>query len=143
MMPSLILIADDYEDNRELLRLMLAGAKYEIIEASDGQECVELADQHLPDLIVVDLSMPKLDGWKVFETLRANPRTNAIPCIAATAYAKTDRIKALQAGFSAYVTKPFDTAELLLVVGNLLRKASLKVNRAEVGEAALATLDKA
>ena len=64
-MPSRILIADDYEDNRELLRLILVTAEYEVFEARDGQECLTLAQEQLPDLVMIDLSMPKLDGWEV------------------------------------------------------------------------------
>lgn len=119
-MPARILIADDYEDNRELLRLMLRGANYEVLEARDGQECVELAREHLPDLIMVDLSMPRLDGWEAFKALREDPRTSAIPCVVATASADIDRMRALQSGFDAYVTKPFRTAQLLEVVTRLL-----------------------
>jgi CheY-like chemotaxis protein len=119
-MPARILIADDYEDTRELLRLMLLGAKYEVLEARDGQECVDLAREHLPDLIMVDLSMPRLDGWEAFKALQEDPRTNAIPCVVATASADIDRMRALQVGFSAYINKPFHTAELLAVVSRLL-----------------------
>ncbi|HXD32411.1 MAG TPA: response regulator [Pyrinomonadaceae bacterium] len=119
-MPARILIADDYEDNRELLRLLLLGAKYEVLEARDGQECVDLAREHLPDLIMVDLSMPKLDGWEAFRMLQADPRTNAIPCVVATASADIDRVRALQVGFSAYVNKPFHTTELLKILSSLL-----------------------
>jgi CheY-like chemotaxis protein len=119
-MPARILIADDYDDNRELLRLMLVGAQYEVLEARDGQECVDLAQEHLPDLIMIDLSMPKLDGWEVFRVLKADPKTSSIPCVVATASADIDRVRALQCGFSAYVNKPFHTAELLAAVSRLL-----------------------
>lgn len=119
-MPARILIADDYEDNRELLRLMLLSANYEVLEARDGQECVELAREHLPDLIMVDLLMPRLDGWEAFKALREDPRTSAIPCVVATASADIDGMRALQGGFNAYVTKPFRTAQLLEVVSRLL-----------------------
>src|SRR6267378_2785028 len=96
IMPTRILIADDYEDNRELLRLILVAAKYEVLEALDGQECLKLAQDQLPDLIMIDLSMPKLDGWEVFQALRADQRTNHIPCVAVTAYAEIDRQRALE-----------------------------------------------
>jgi CheY-like chemotaxis protein len=121
-MPARILIADDYDDNRELLRLLLQGAKYEVIEARDGQQCLDLAREHLPDLIMVDLSMPKLDGWEAFEALQADPSTKSIPCVVTTASADMDSVRARKYGFSAYVNKPFNTAALLEVVGSLLRQ---------------------
>jgi two-component system cell cycle response regulator DivK len=127
-MPARILIADDYDDNRELLRLLLVTAEYQVLEARDGQECLELARSHLPDLIMVDLSMPKLDGWEVFQALSADRRTSDIPCVAVTAYAEIDRNRALQTGFKAYVTKPFRTDELLEVVDRLLAERAVKVS---------------
>jgi putative two-component system response regulator len=118
-----ILIAEDYDDNRELLRLLLAGANYEVREARNGQECLLLArTDPPPDLIMVDLSMPELDGWEVFRQLKANSNTADIPCVAVTAHTDQDRIRALQSGFSAFVPKPFKTEELLLTVARLVRK---------------------
>ena len=111
-----ILIADDYEDNRELLRLLLAGAAYEVREAKDGRECVEMAREDPPNLIMVDLSMPQLDGWGVCRELKSDPRTAHSPCVAVTAHTEADRMKALQAGFCAYVSKPFQTEELMSTV---------------------------
>lgn len=115
-----ILIAEDYDDNRELLRLLLSGANYEVREARNGQECLELAWQDPPDLIMVDLSMPGLDGWEVFKALKANALTSHIPCVAVTAHTDRDRARALQSGFSDFVGKPFRTEELLLTVARLL-----------------------
>ena len=132
-MPSRILIADDYEDNRELLRLILVTAEYQVLEARDGEECLQLAQDHLPDLIMIDLSMPKLDGWEVFQALKADQRTSKIPCVAVTAYAEIDRKRALQIGFNAYLSKPFRTVELLEVVSRLLLAGAMKVNVAEAG----------
>jgi CheY-like chemotaxis protein len=127
-MPSRILIADDYEDNRELLRLLLVTADYEVFEACDGQECLQLALELLPDLVMIDLSMPKLDGWEVFQALKANQLTSNIPCVAVTAYAEIDRKRALQVGFDAYLPKPFRTADLLNIVSRLLPVNTLKAN---------------
>ena len=87
-MPPTILIAEDYDDNRELLRLLLAGANYDVREARNGRECLELARENPPDLIMVDLSMPELDGWEVFRQLKANSNTAHIPCVAVTASEK-------------------------------------------------------
>jgi two-component system cell cycle response regulator DivK len=121
-MPKRILIADDYEDNRELLRLLLSTAKYQVLEAANGRDCLRIAIDEQPDLILIDLSMPVLDGWGVFGELRANDRTARIPCVAVTAHAESDRNKALEHGFSGYLTKPFRTSELLETVRQLLDK---------------------
>jgi CheY-like chemotaxis protein len=126
-MPARILIADDYEDNRELLRLILVTANYEVFEARDGEECVNLAQIHLPDLIMLDLSMPKLDGWETFRALKDYAGTSRIPCIAVTAYAEFDRRKALEAGFSEYLAKPFRTGDLLAMVADLTSTNALRV----------------
>jgi CheY-like chemotaxis protein len=123
-----ILIADDYEDNRELLRLILVTAEYEVLEARDGEECVQLAQNNLPDLIMIDLSMPKLDGWEVFRILGADSRTSEIPCVAVTAYAEIDRTRALQAGFKGYLPKPFRTGDLLDAVERLLGEPAVEVS---------------
>src|SRR5688500_16598096 len=122
-MAAKILIADDYEDNLELLRLLLAAADYQVIEARNGAECLKLARQTRRDLIMVDLSMPVLDGWEMFQALRADSRTASILCIAVTAHGDTDRDRALRAGFNAYLSKPFRGAELLETVARLLSSA--------------------
>ena len=119
-MAATILIADDYEDNLELLRIMLEAGKYRVREARDGRECVQMACADPPDLVMIDLSMPQLDGWGVFEELQKDPRTAQIPCVAVTAYGDTDRERALQVGFDDYIAKPFRSAELLGVVAQLL-----------------------
>ena len=115
-----ILIADDYEDNLELLRLLLGAANYQVIEARNGAECLRLARQQLPDLIMVDLSMPVMDGWEVFRELRADKRTASVPCVAVTAHGDSDRVRALEAGFNGYLSKPFRGVELLDTVASLL-----------------------
>jgi two-component system, cell cycle response regulator DivK len=121
-MPATILIADDHDDNRELLQLLLMGAGYEVREARDGSECLTMARSERPDLIVMDLSMPVLDGWGVFRELKTDDRTQAIPCMAVTAHAELNRIQALETGFSAYVSKPFSSELLLKTVASLLPK---------------------
>jgi two-component system cell cycle response regulator DivK len=120
-MPTTILIADDYDDNRELLRLLLQAASYIVYEARNGRECVNSARENLPDLIMVDLSMPELDGWEVFRTLKAEATTAHIPCVAFTAHADTDCARALKIGFSAFIAKPFRTDEMLATVARVVR----------------------
>ncbi len=118
-----ILIADDYDDNRELLRLMLEGAGYSVRETRDGRECVAAARAELPDLVLIDLSMPVLDGWATLNELRADERTRAIHCIAVTAFAaEQDRQGALDAGFDGYLAKPYRSKDLLDLVEHILNR---------------------
>jgi len=124
LMPITILIADDYDDNRELLRLLLTAANYEVHEAKDGHECVLSAREKLPDLIMVDLSMPELDGWEVFKTLRSDSTTAHIPCVAVTAHTDLDCQRALKVGFDAFIPKPFRTDEMLATVARVVRGES-------------------
>ena len=118
-----ILIAEDYDDNRELLRLVLDNAGYQVREARNGNECLVLAREQPPDLIMVDLSMPELDGWGVFRELRADPLTAHIPCVAVTAHADSDLLGAVDSGFSALVGKPFRTEDLLATVQRVMQAA--------------------
>ena len=136
-MAATILIADDYEDNLELLRLMLEAGSYRVREARDGRECVNLALAEPPDLIMVDLSMPLLDGWGVLAELQNDERTAEIPCVAVTAYGDSDRERALRAGFDDYIAKPFRSAELLQVVSNLIGATKTKSTPASLKRADL------
>jgi len=121
-MPITILIADDYDDNRELLRLLLQTANYSVFEARDGFECVQSAREHLPDLIMVDLSMPELDGWEVFRALKADSATAHIPFVAVTAHTQRDCERAIKEGFHAFVPKPFNTEEMLETVARVVKE---------------------
>ena len=115
-----ILIADDHDDNRELLQLLLASAGYDVREAKDGEECLAMARNEPPDLIVMDLSMPVLDGWGVLQELQADQRTLTIPCMAVTAHADLNRNEALETGFRAYLSKPYTAENLLKTIATLL-----------------------
>ena len=125
-MAATILIADDYEDNLELLRLMLEAGSYRVREARDGRQCVNMALAEPPDLIMIDLSMPLLDGWGVFQELQNDERTAEIPCVAVTAYGDSDRERALRTGFNGYIAKPFRSSELLEVVTSLIGTGETK-----------------
>ena len=124
VMPSAhILIAEDYDDNRELLRVTLEAVGYSVRETRNGRECVAAARAGLFDLVLIDLSMPVLDGWHALRELRADERTRMLPCIAITAHVTTpDGQDALAAGFDAYISKPFHTAELLQLIARLLNE---------------------
>jgi len=123
-MRATILIADDHDDNRELLRLLLSNAGYSVLESRDGNECLALAFSEGPDLIVMDLSMPVLDGWGVLRELKADQRTHTIPCMVVTAHADFGRTAALETGFSAYVVKPYTSESILTTIAALLGDAA-------------------
>jgi CheY-like chemotaxis protein len=123
-MPGNILIVDDYADNRELLRLLLESGGHRVREAADGRAGIEMAQAETPDLILIDLSMPKLDGWGMLSELRADERTRRVPCVAVTASAGKERERALEKGFDAYLSKPYRRMELMEMVDRLLTEAT-------------------
>jgi CheY-like chemotaxis protein len=117
-----ILIADDRAPSRELIREILELAGYEVSEAADGAEALEMARQLGPDLILLDIEMPALNGFGVIGLLREDPRFAATPVVALTASAmQGDREKALEAGFTGYISKPVRLAALRAEVARLLR----------------------
>ena len=116
-----ILVADDKASSRELVRTVLEHCGYEVIEASDGAEAVEIARASEPELILLDLQMPSLDGFGVVQKLRSEQRFALTPIVALTASAMHgDREKALAAGFSGYITKPIRLKSLRSEVERLL-----------------------
>src|SRR5258705_713938 len=120
-----ILIADDYDDNREILRLMLESAGHEIREARNGEECLVMALDQPPDILLVDLSMPVLDGWNVLRQLRNHETTREIPCVAVTAFPPSDEPRAMGDRFNASLPKPLRTKDLLSMVGRLLAERQM------------------
>ena len=109
-----ILLVEDNEMNRDMLSRRLQRKGYDVVIAVDGGEGVAMAHSHNPDLILMDMSLPVLDGWEATRQLKAAPETSAIPVIALTAHAmQGDREKALDAGCDDYETKPFDFPRLL------------------------------
>src|SRR5712691_6604940 len=120
-----ILVADDEPDAIELVEFNLKAAGYEVITAADGEAALKKARSTLPDLIVLDLMLPEVDGLEVCKILRRDPRTRAIPIIMLTAKAaEIDRVLGLELGAEDYVTKPFSPRELLLRIKRLLRPAA-------------------
>lgn len=119
---AVILIADDRPSSRELLRTVLERTGYEVIEAEDGEEAVSRARSRRPDLILLDLQMPRLDGYGVLEQLRRDPQMHAIPVLALTASAmQGDRERILAAGFTDYLAKPAGPEILRETVARLLK----------------------
>ncbi len=116
-----ILVIEDNEQNRVLMRQIFIYHGYEVLEASDGLTGLEMARVHLPDLILLDIQMPVMNGYMVIRELRGTPELRKIKIIAVTSFAmKGDREKALQAGFDEYVTKPIDTREFPKLVKKIL-----------------------
>jgi DNA-binding response OmpR family regulator len=117
-----ILVVDDEPDAIELLKVNLKSAGYEVVTAADGDEALKKARAVLPDLIVLDVMLPEVDGLEVCKILRRDQRVSAIPIIMLTAKAaEIDRVLGLELGADDYVTKPFSPRELVLRVKRLLR----------------------
>ncbi len=111
---SKILLVEDNEMNRDMLSRRLKRRGYEVVIAVDGAAGVAMANLENPDLVLMDMSLPIMDGWEATKTLKANPDTSSIPVIALTAHAMSgDRAKALKAGCDDYDTKPIELSRLL------------------------------
>jgi len=122
---SRILICDDEEVLRALVRATLDDARYEIVEAADGDESIELARSLKPDVILLDMMMPGRTGLEVLEILRADPELSRTPVVMLTARARaSDRDAAVAAGADRYLAKPFSPLELISVVEELLDDAA-------------------
>ncbi len=115
-----ILLVEDEEILQQLMVHTLSGEGYEIIEASDGEAGLKLAEEHLPNLIISDMSMPKMTGWDLAKKLRTNPLTAKIPIIALTGHGTSgDRDAAYDAGVNDIIEKPVDMAKLLKKIKRL------------------------
>jgi len=122
-MKAKVLVVDDEPDALELIDYNLKGAGYQVFTAANGTRALELAQRHLPDLIILDLMLPEIDGIEVCKILRRNTETQDIPIIMLTAKAdEIDRVIGLEVGADDYVTKPFSPRELTLRVKNILRR---------------------
>jgi two-component system cell cycle response regulator DivK len=111
--PPLVLIVEDNPRNMTLVRDVLEHAGYRTLEASDGERGVEVARVHRPDLVLMDIQLPGIDGVEALAQLRADPATAAIPVAALTAFAmKDDRVRFLAAGFQGYIEKPLSVQHL-------------------------------
>ena len=119
-----VLLAEDNEMNRDMLSRRLTRRGYTVLIAEDGQKAVEMAASEAPDLILMDMSLPIIDGWEATRLIKAEPATSKIPIIALTAHAmQGDREKALEAGCDDYDTKPVELPRLLKKIESLVGHA--------------------
>lgn len=127
---SRVLIADDIQQNRELLEAYLAEEGYQIFMAADGQQTMQMVDQHQPDLILLDIMMPRMSGYEVCTQLKNDPSKRMIPVLIVTALNEPGDIeKAVQAGCDDFLTKPVNRLELRTRVRSLLRVRHLASER--------------
>ena len=119
-----ILVIEDHEENRQILRDLFATVGYSLIEAATGDEGIALAGAHRPDLILMDIQLPGMDGYEATRRIKADPALRRIPLIVVTSYALSgDDVKAREAGCDDYVTKPFSPRALLAKVRQHLGEA--------------------
>ncbi len=117
-----VLVVDDEPDNREIAETVLSFNGVKVLTAIHGADGLKLIEDSLPTFILLDLSMPVMDGWEMIKTMRANPKTQGIPVIALTAHAMAgDREKAYEAGFDGYIAKPFRIPTFMAELKSCLR----------------------
>ena len=116
-----VLVVEDTEDNRKIIRDLMTSAGYEMIEALDGGAGVAMAAEHKPDLILMDMQLPVLDGYEATRRIKADPALAHIPVIAVTSYALSgDEDKARTAGCDGYIAKPFSPRQMLAKVREVI-----------------------
>ena len=121
MAQKVILNVEDNEANRKIVRYLFESKGYKVIEAVDGEEGVRMAEQERPDIILMDVQLPKLSGYEATQRIKANPALRDIPIIAVTSFALSgDDEKAMEAGCDDYIAKPFKPRDLLERVEKLL-----------------------
>ncbi len=121
--PPTVMVVEDFEDNRFMMRRLLEMSGYRVLEAINGQEAIDLARRELPHLILMDLSLPQLDGLAATRRIRQHPELRDVPIVAVSAHDTADfHADALAAGCNDYVTKPIDFDQLEALLGRLLPK---------------------
>ncbi|HSA90892.1 MAG TPA: response regulator [Burkholderiales bacterium] len=121
MNPKTILYVEDNEFNRKIVKQLLAQTRYRLREAADGETGVRMAQEELPDLILMDVQLPKMSGLDATRRLRADPRTAAVPIVVITSYALSgDAEKAKEAGATAYLAKPYSPRDLLAKIREIV-----------------------
>ena len=123
-----ILMVEDNADNRFIYGLLLTHLGYEVVEAEDGETGVELAREIRPDLVLMDISLPRMSGWDATQILKETPETRSIPIIALTAHAFTkDRQRGEELGFAEYLAKPIEPRRVVEAVERVLTQAPLPI----------------
>jgi len=118
-----ILVVEDQEDNRQILRDLLGSAGFRMVEAHDGVQALTVARSQRPDLILMDIQLPLVDGYQATRSIKRDPELKHIPIIAVTSYALSgDEQRARDAGCDAYVAKPYSTRHLLAKIGQFLEQ---------------------
>ena len=117
-----VLLVEDTEDNRYMMRRLLEMTGYRVVEALNGEEAVKLAESETPELILMDLSLPVIDGLAATRLIRKLPKLASTPIIAVSAHDTSDfQSEAIKAGCNSYVTKPIDFSELETLIGELVK----------------------
>ena len=128
----LVLVVDDFADNREMYSEYLTFAGYEVIEARNGKEAIDAAMERLPDIIIMDLSLPVMDGWEATRRLKADDRTRAIPVVALTGHALAGHSKgAKEAGCDSFLAKPCLPDQLVAEIRRMLEGGKATVMKAK------------
>jgi CheY-like chemotaxis protein len=121
-----ILLVEDIDDNQIIYRRALEHFGYGVLEAVDGEEATRLASEHLPDLVLMDISIPRMDGWEATKRLLADERTKRIPVVALTAHAlPADRARGAEIGFASYLTKPVEPRRVLEEIERVLERQAI------------------
>jgi two-component system, cell cycle response regulator DivK len=116
-----ILVVEEHEDSRRILRDLLTSAGFQIIEAEDGERGIAAAEAHRPDLVLMDIQLPRVDGYEATRRIKANPELRAIPIIVVTSYTLSgDEDKARAVGCVSYITKPYSPRHLLAQINGQL-----------------------
>jgi two-component system cell cycle response regulator DivK len=128
----LVLVVDDFQDNREMYAEYLAFSGFRVIQAANGKEALDQAFANRPDIIIMDLSLPVMDGWEATRRLKADQRTNGIPVVALTGHAMQGHSKgALEAGCDAFVAKPCLPDQLVAEIRKMLSTPRMNAAKAE------------
>jgi two-component system, cell cycle response regulator DivK len=124
----IVLVVDDFADNREMYSEYLAFSGYEVIEAKNGKEAIDAAQERLPDIIIMDLSLPVMDGWEATRRLKADERTRRIPVVALTGHALAGHSKgAREAGCDSFLAKPCLPDQLVAEIRRMLESGKATV----------------
>ena len=121
-----VLLVEDNVDNFELVRFLLEHAGYEVLAAHNGREGLEIARRERPDLVLMDLSLPEMDGWTAARELKSDPQTAGLPLLAITAHTLPgDRKRALDSGFDGYISKPINVSNFAQTVAAAIQNKTM------------------